>query len=377
MTGFTSRIKVEYIKLARGLIRSTGQQRLRPQCQVNPDAPDGPKGSSQQQADAQQQAAQRVGAAMAAQANADSQPPMAQANLTAQVNGFGTGQGSAPSSDTPAGTIDLGTVTVYAHAPPVAAATVVAGAGAATPEAVLPEIGDAVLTGLTYLGRGLLTLGEGVVGGVVLPAAALVGGVLWPSSLGSDDTLTGQAGTGSAGAAQSDPPDSNTPPPPPAVSPSGQTGSPTGPEDPDGNSTVASATRLTNNQVTLSASSGSAQNGGSLSIEAGSYSESELRVAQYLADQGNDVALRQPVGTQAGGGTSDMLVNGVRYDTYTPITNSVNRIVSQVASKNSQAEVVVVDLSQANVAADQLTNILARVKSAGATNIQNVIVLPK
>ena len=143
---------------------------------MNPDAPDGPKGSNQQQADAQQQAAQRVGAAMAAQANADSQPPMAQANLTAQVNGFGTGQGSAPSSDTPAGTIDLGTVTVYAHAPPVAAATVVAGAGAATPEAFLPEIGDAVLTGLTYLGRGLLTLGEGVVAGAVLPAIALIGG---------------------------------------------------------------------------------------------------------------------------------------------------------------------------------------------------------
>ena len=210
---------------------------------VDPDAPDGPNGSSQQQADAQQaaqqQAAQRLGATMAAQANAASLPATAQATLNAQANGSSTSQSAAPSSDTPAGTIDLGTVTVYANAPPIAADTVMAGAGAATPEAFLPEIGDAALTGLTYLGRGLLTLGEGVVGGVVLPAAALVGGVLWPSSLGSDDTLTGQAGTGGVTAAQSNPPDSNTPPPPPpAVSPSGQTGSPTGPENPDGNSTV-------------------------------------------------------------------------------------------------------------------------------------------
>ena len=137
----------------------------------------------------------------------------------------------------------------------------VAGAGAATPEAFLPEIGDAVLTGLTYLGRSLLTLGEGVVGGVVLPAAALVGGALWPSSTSSNDTLTGQADAGGASPAQSSPPDSNAPPPPPsAVSPSGQPGSPTGPEDPDGNSTVRGSQPSRNAPGTVGVSGASPPN---------------------------------------------------------------------------------------------------------------------
>jgi len=76
---------------------------------------------------------------------------------------------------------------------------------------------------------------------------------------------------------------------------------------------------------------------GKLTIGAGEFSASERMAAQHMADLGNDVVLRAPVGTRVGGGTSDLLVNGVPYDVYTPITSNPNRIVSALASKNSQA----------------------------------------
>lgn len=53
---------------------------------------------------------------------------------------------------------------------------------------------------------------------------------------------------------------------------------------------------------------------GKLTIGAGDFSASERMAAQYMADLGNEVLLRAPVGTRAGGGTSDLLVNGVAYD---------------------------------------------------------------
>lgn len=57
-----------------------------------------------------------------------------------------------------------------------------------------------------------------------------------------------------------------------------------------------------------------------------------------MASQGKKVHLRQPVGTRAGGGTSDMLVDGVRYDVYTPTSGNPSRIISAMAKKNSQTE---------------------------------------
>ena len=108
----------------------------------------------------------------------------------------------------------------------------------------------------------------------------VLGGVLWPSSTSSNDTLTGQAGAGGASAAQTDLTDSNAPrPPPPAISSSGQATTPPGPDEPNGNSTVQDSqqgTQLTNNRVTVPASNAPANNGGSISIEAGTYSESEV-----------------------------------------------------------------------------------------------------
>ncbi|MBP5107925.1 hypothetical protein, partial [Pseudomonas protegens] len=55
--------------------------------------------------------------------------------------------------------------------------------------------------------------------------------------------------------------------------------------------------------------------------------------------------MRRPVGTRAEGKTSDLLVNGVSYDVYTPATGNADRIISAIAKKNTQAEGVVLDLS--------------------------------
>ncbi|QQT35380.1 DUF6443 domain-containing protein [Sphingobacterium spiritivorum] len=119
-------------------------------------------------------------------------------------------------------------------------------------------------------------------------------------------------------------------------------------------------------------------NTGSLVIEAGGkFSQSEINAANYLKDQGYRVFLRNAVGTRAGGKTSDLVVNGVNYDVYTPVTNSVNAIVSAVASKNSQTVGVIIDLSKTNVVGTQLNNILQRVQGSGATNIKNIIIMPK
>ncbi len=115
---------------------------------------------------------------------------------------------------------------------------------------------------------------------------------------------------------------------------------------------------------------------GSLTIDpAGTYSASEEAAAQHMADLGNEVTLRPPTGTRAGGGTSDLLVNGTRYDVYTPTTGNPDRIISAIAKKNSQAEGIVLDLSQASVTQAQLGDILRRVQGAGATNIQNIVII--
>jgi len=120
-----------------------------------------------------------------------------------------------------------------------------------------------------------------------------------------------------------------------------------------------------------------AANGGRLTVMPGEYSTSEQAAAEYLANQGNDVVLRPPVGTRAGGGTSDLLVNGERADVYTPITTNPDNIISAIAKKNTQAETIVLDLSNTSVTAEQLGNIVGRVQGAGATNIKNVIIIKK
>ncbi|WP_144695827.1 CdiA C-terminal domain-containing protein [Chitinophaga vietnamensis] len=117
---------------------------------------------------------------------------------------------------------------------------------------------------------------------------------------------------------------------------------------------------------------------GTLAIEpGGKFSESEIEAAKYMRAQGNDVMLRKPTGTRAQGGTSDLLVNGINYDVYTPITKNPKNIISAIASKNSQATGIVLDLSKTPVTADQLGNVLKRVQGTGAKNIKNIVILPK
>ena len=120
---------------------------------------------------------------------------------------------------------------------------------------------------------------------------------------------------------------------------------------------------------------------GSLIIEeGGQFSATEIKAAEYMKNLGNNVKLRMPQGTRAGGGTSDLLVNGVNYDVYTPTTNNVNRIIGSMAGKNSQTTGIVLDLSQTTVTAEQLGNALARVKgiieAGGKTcNINDIIII--
>jgi hypothetical protein len=112
-------------------------------------------------------------------------------------------------------------------------------------------------------------------------------------------------------------------------------------------------------------------------ITAANPSQSEVTAAMELADRGSDVVLRDPIGTRAGGLTSDLLVNGEPWDVYTPTTGNVSRIVSAVASKGSQVQGggVIIDLSQTSVTADQLANIQARIAGTGA-RIGQILVMP-
>jgi len=89
------------------------------------------------------------------------------------------------------------------------------------------------------------------------------------------------------------------------------------------------------------------------------------------------VVLRLPIGTRAGGRTSDLLVDGVPYDVYTPKTANPDRIVSAIAKKNSQASGIVLDLTETSVTPSQLGNILKRVQGAGATDIHDIVIIGK
>ncbi|OLA93393.1 MAG: hypothetical protein BHW64_06880 [Candidatus Melainabacteria bacterium LEY3_CP_29_8] len=117
-------------------------------------------------------------------------------------------------------------------------------------------------------------------------------------------------------------------------------------------------------------------------IDGENYSISEMNAAQYMADLGNDVVLRPPVGTRAGGQTSDLLVNGINYDVYTPTTSNPSAIIRAITKKNIQTTGVVLDLSSTTVTVDDLGNILGRVRGAiekngGICNINDIVVIPK
>jgi hypothetical protein len=104
-------------------------------------------------------------------------------------------------------------------------------------------------------------------------------------------------------------------------------------------------------------------------------SATEVRAARSLVERGYDVVLKPPVGPRSpAGGTADLLVDGIPYDIYRPRTSSADRIISAVASKGDQAQGVVLDLSETTVTAEQLGDIVMRVRRT-RSRLRHVIVL--
>jgi RHS repeat-associated protein len=104
-------------------------------------------------------------------------------------------------------------------------------------------------------------------------------------------------------------------------------------------------------------------NPGILRVTATRPSSSEIAAARYMAARGSHVVLRDPVGTRTGGMTSDLLVDGVRWDVYSPTTGSVTNIIGRIAKKYSQVHGggVIVDLSRTGLSTADFDNALARV----------------
>ncbi|MBP5100645.1 MULTISPECIES: hypothetical protein [Pseudomonas] len=96
-----------------------------------------------------------------------------------------------------------------------------------------------------------------------------------------------------------------------------------------------------------------------------------------MAAQGKKVELRRPVGTRTEGKTSDLLVDGVSYDVYTPTTGNADRIISAIAKKSTQAEGIVLDLSRSTVTREQLGDVLRRVNGSGAKKINDIVIIGK
>ncbi|WP_428037165.1 hypothetical protein [Chryseobacterium nepalense] len=77
------------------------------------------------------------------------------------------------------------------------------------------------------------------------------------------------------------------------------------------------------------------------------------------------------------GRTSDLLINGISYDVYTPETSNISSIVRAIRNKNTQCNGVVLDLSKTSIKALDLGNLLKRVQGAGAKNINDIVIMPK
>jgi hypothetical protein len=111
-----------------------------------------------------------------------------------------------------------------------------------------------------------------------------------------------------------------------------------------------------------------------------SFGREPFRIMAALRDEFGPLwarrGARDPVGTRAGGATSDLLVDGERWDVYTPQTKNPNRIISAVASKGGQVlGGGVIDLSESEVTADQLGNVAARIAGTSA-RVGKIVVIP-
>jgi filamentous hemagglutinin len=112
--------------------------------------------------------------------------------------------------------------------------------------------------------------------------------------------------------------------------------------------------------------------GGGLTVGPGTFTQSEIESASKLAAYGNQVELRAATGNAR---LSDLLVNGVSYDVYTPKTTRIENILSAIIGKNNQAQGVVVDLRNVGNLPYSEAGVLTRVQELGATNIQDIVFL--
>lgn len=112
---------------------------------------------------------------------------------------------------------------------------------------------------------------------------------------------------------------------------------------------------------------------GRLSIEGSRFSASELGAAELLAERGYDVVLREATGPDR---MSDLLLDGVQYDVYTPETGNISRLVGAIADKGSQVRGggVVLDLSSSPLTSADVGNLLARVRGV-TEKVTDIIVI--
>lgn len=103
----------------------------------------------------------------------------------------------------------------------------------------------------------------------------------------------------------------------------------------------------------------------------------ELRVARVLYQRGNEVVLRASAESAVGGGSSDLFVNGRRWDVFALKTKSADRIVSALAARRGQSPTheVILDLSQTCVVAADLVGLEALLIGLGAAP-GDIVVIP-
>ena len=127
------------------------------------------------------------------------------------------------------------------------------------------------------------------------------------------------------------------------------------------------------------------ESGGSEEWEPGANpTQDELDAGEELARRGHQVVYRylDPTARRdPSGRTSDVEVDGDRYDVYTPRTGNTRRIVERTVDKKDQAPGVVLDLRKTDprVRQGDLTNdgrsLLDRIRGGGHTNIGKIIIL--
>lgn len=111
--------------------------------------------------------------------------------------------------------------------------------------------------------------------------------------------------------------------------------------------------------------------GGTLQILPGRYTQSEMDAAVLPQQWGNNVILRPATGQ---GRVSDLLVNGLPYDVYTPQAGtSMDNVLRAILAKDSQAQGVVLDLRNIGGKGYTEDGILTRLRELGASNINDIV----